>query len=126
MYSYDKELPRGFGVVNEITEGSSAKIFILMNDEGKKIVRKISDIEGINKNGKEKLKKEINFLEFFHNNKSSKMYPSIYNYEVNDSYVYYDMEFVKGYTLTELFSKRRKKEIEDCYNTILNDLCFFF
>ena len=84
MYNYEKPLPRGFKIEKEITEGSSAKVYILINNANKKMVRKISDVEGINKNGREKLKKEINFIEYFNSTKLSGIYPKIYNYEAND------------------------------------------
>lgn len=111
MYNYEKPLPNGFKVEKEIMEGSSAKVYILINDENKRIVRKISDVDGINKNGREKLKKEINFLEYFNNTKSAGIYPQIYNYEANDAYVYYDMEFIEGSLLTELLKENRKDDI---------------
>lgn len=125
MYNYEKPLPNGFKVEKEIMEGSSAKVYILINDENKRIVRKISDVEGINKNGREKLKKEINFLEYFNNTKSSGTYPQIYNYEANDVYVYYDMEFIEGSLLTELLKENRKNDVINCYNKVLNDLCTY-
>lgn len=125
MYNYKKKLPKGFKVEKEITEGSSAKIFILVNNENKRIVRKMSDKEGINNNGRKKLKKEIEFIKYFYNTKSSKIYPKIYNYEENENYVFYDMEFIEGKTLTELFEEKRKYEIIDCYNKVLNDLCSY-
>lgn len=125
MYSYEKALPKGFCVEKEIIEGSSAKVFILINNKGNRIVRKISDVEGINKNGKDKLKKEINFLEYFHNTKSEIIYPKIYNYEANDLYVYYDMSFIEGKTLQELLNDNKKEEALDCCNKVLDDLCFY-
>ena len=125
MYNYEKELPRGFYVEKEIIKGSSAKVFILINDKGNRIVRKISDVEGINKNGKDKLRKEINFLEYFHSTKTENLYPKIYNYEVNDSYVYYDMSYIQGKTLQELLSEGKGDEVIDCCNNVLNDLCTY-
>lgn len=125
MYNYEKALPKGFYIEKEIIGGSSARVFILINNKGDRIVRKISDVEGINKNGKEKLKKEINFLEYFHNTKSEIIYPQIYNYEANDLYVYYDMSFLEGKTLQELLRDNKKEEAFDCCNKVLDDLCFY-
>lgn len=125
MYNYKKVLPKGFYIEKEIIGGSSARVFILINNKGNRIVRKISDVEGINKNGKDKLKKEINFLEYFHNTKSEIIYPQIYNYEVNNLYVYYDMAFLEGKTLQELLKDNKKEEAFDCCNKVLDDLCLF-
>lgn len=125
MYNYEKPLPRGFKIEKEITEGSSAKVYILINNANKKMVRKISDVEGINKNGREKLKKEINFIEYFNSTKLSGIYPKIYNYEANDFYVCYDIEFIEGKLLRELLEKNKKDDIIDCYNKILNDICTY-
>ena len=125
MYNYKKVLPKGFYIEKEIIGGSSARVFILINNKGNRIVRKISDVEGINKNGKNKLKKEINFLEYFHNTKSEIIYPQIYNYEVNNLYVYYDMAFLEGKTLQELLKDNKKEEALDCCNKVLDDLCLF-
>ena len=125
MYNYKRTLPEGYKIEKEIVEGSSARVYILVDSKRNRIVRKISDEEGINKNGMEKLKKEITFLEYFYNAKSSKLYPEIYSYEVNDSYVYYDMAFIEGNTLTELFKVNEKQNIIKCYNKVLDDLCFY-
>lgn len=59
MYNYKKELPTNFYVEKEIVKGSSAKIYILNNSNNERIVRKISDVEGVNNNGKGKLKEKI-------------------------------------------------------------------
>lgn len=125
MYKYEKSLPKGYYIERKIVMGSSAEIFILTNNKGDRIVRKISDVEGINKNGKEKLRDEINFLEYFHHTKTKDIYPEIYTYESSDLYVYYDMEFIRGDTLQELLDKNRKEDALDCCNKVLNDLCIF-
>ena len=125
MYNYEKSLPRGFEIEKEITEGSSAKVYILVNNDNKKVVRKISDVEGINKNGREKLKNEINYIEYFNSTKLPGIYPKIYSYEVSDFYVYYDMEFIEGKLLRELLYKNKKDDIINCYNKVLDDLCVY-
>lgn len=125
MYDYEIKLPNGFDVEREITKGSSAKVFILIDKSRNRIVRKISNVEGINKNGRDKLRREINFLEYFHTTKNLNIYPQIYNYEVNKSYVYYDMAFIEGKTLQELLQENRDEEIIDCCNKVLDDLCTY-
>ena len=89
MYNYEKALPKGYEIEKKIVMGSSAEVFILINSKGNRIVRKISDVEGINRNGKDKLRNEINFLEYFHRTRTIDIYPKIYNYEANNLYVYY-------------------------------------
>ena len=125
MYNYEKTLPKGYEIERKIVMGSSAEVFILINSKGKRIVRKISNVEGINKNGKEKLRNEINFLEYFHRTRTTDIYPKIYNYESNNLYVYYDMSFIRGKTLQELINQNKKEEAIDCCNKVLNDLCIF-
>ena len=51
MYNYKKAIPKGFVVEKEIVEGSSSKVFILLDNNGNRMVRKISDVEEINKYG---------------------------------------------------------------------------
>ena len=125
MYNYKKTLPKGFNVEKEIIKGSSAKVFILTDDKGNKLVRKISDVEGVNKNGKQKLRKEINFLEYFHSTRTMDIYPQIYTYEFNDAYVYYDMSFIEGKTLQELLNENKKEDVIKCCYKVINDLCFY-
>lgn len=125
MYNYKKSLPKGYRIEKKIVRGSSAEIFILINSDGKRMVRKISKVEGINKNGKEKLKNEIIFLEYFHQTKTMDFYPKIYAYECNNMYVYYDMEFIQGKTLQELLDENKITESLECCNKVLDDLCKF-
>ena len=125
MYNYEKALPKGYEIEKKIVMGSSAEVFILINSKGNRIVRKISDVEGINRNGKDKLRNEINFLEYFHRTRTIDIYPKIYNYEANNLYVYYDMSFIKGKTLQELLNEDKKEQAIDCCNKVLNDLCVF-
>jgi len=125
MYNYEKALPKGYDIERKIVMGSSAEIFILIDNKCNRIVRKISDVEGINKNGKEKLRDEINFLEYFHRTKTVDIYPKIYNYESNDSYVYYDMSFIEGKTLQQLLNDNKTAEAIDCCNKVFNDLCIY-
>ena len=96
MYNYEKALPKGYEIERKIVMGSSAEVFILINSKGNRIVSKISDVEGINRNGKDNLRNEINFLEYFHRTRTMDISPKIYNYEANNLYVYYDMAFIKG------------------------------
>ena len=125
MYNYNVKLPEGYEVEYVIQGGSSAKVFILVNKDKRRIVRKISDEEGINKNGRDKLRKEIIFIEFFNNKKFKFKYPNVYNYASEPSCVYYDMSFIKGETLQNLINTHKQAEVIDCCNKVLNDLCLY-